>query len=48
MITYMTLMKTLIVSIQQFIFKKIDKYYKGEFVDSNNKYYTLQGIEYDE
>ena len=35
-----------IVSIQQFIFKKIDKYYKGEFVDSNNKYYTLEGIEY--
>lgn len=35
-----------IVSIQQFIFKKIDKYYKGDFVDSVNKYYTLEGIEY--
>ena len=37
-----------IVSIQQFIFKKIDKYYKGDFVDSVNKYYTLEGIEYNE
>ena len=37
-----------IVSIQQFIFKKIDKYYKGDFVDSVNKYYALEGVEYNE
>lgn len=32
-----------IVSIQQFIFKKIDKYYKGDFIGSVNKHYTLDG-----
>lgn len=37
-----------IVSIQQFIFKKTDCYYKGDFIDSVEKYYTLEGIEYDE
>ena len=35
-----------IVSIQQFIFKKIDKYYKGDFIGSVNKHYTLDGTEY--
>ena len=35
-----------IVSIQQFIFKKIDKYYKGDFIGSVNKHYTLEGKEY--
>lgn len=37
-----------IVSIQQFIFKKINKYYKDDFIDSVDKYYTLERIEYDE
>lgn len=35
-----------IVSMQQFIFRKTNKYYKDEFIRSDNSYHTLDGTEY--